>query len=178
YQETLARLPDLSKMEVKVRIHESKVKKLKAGQKAEIRIESMANLVLHGTVTSVGTVADSDSPWSRGGIKEDLTVVKIEDLPEQEGLLPGMSASVAIKVNHIPDVLIVPVQAVTQRGNQYIAYVKVGARIERREVTVGENNEKFIEIKDGVVEGEQLLMDARARNAAEMKAEEAAGKKE
>src|SRR5262249_38121508 len=29
YQETLARLPDLTRMEVKVRVHESKVKKLK-----------------------------------------------------------------------------------------------------------------------------------------------------
>jgi hypothetical protein len=40
-------------------------------------------------------------------------------------------------------------------------------------VTVGENNDKYIEVKDGVAEGEQLLMDARARNTAEMKAEEA-----
>jgi hypothetical protein len=39
-------------------------------------------------------------------------------------------------------------------------------------VTVGESNEKFIEIKDGVSEGERLLMDARARNTAEMKAED------
>jgi multidrug efflux pump subunit AcrA (membrane-fusion protein) len=62
---------------------------------------------------------------------------------------------------------------VTQRGTQHVAYVKVGSRIERREVTIGENNDKYIEIKDGVAEGEQLLMDARARNTAEMKAEEA-----
>ena len=172
YQETLARLPDLTRMEVKVRVHESKVKKLKPGQKCEIRIESQSNLVLHGTVTTIGTMADSDSPWSRSSVKEYLTTVKIEDLPEDSGLLPGMTAEVAIKVNHIPDVLMAPVQAVAQRGSQYVAYVKSGSRIERREVTVGESNEKFIEIKDGVAEGERLLMDARARNTAEMKAEE------
>ncbi len=173
YQQTLARLPDLTKMEVKVRVHESKVKKLKKEQKAEIRIEAYPNAVLHGTITNVATLTDSDSPWSRGGVKEYLTTVKIEDLPDNAGLLPGMSAEVAIKVNHYSDVLIVPVQAVTQRGAQHIAYVKIGSRIERREVTVGENNQKFIEIKDGVAEGDQLLMDARARNTAEMMAEEA-----
>ncbi len=172
YQETLARLPDLTRMEVKVRVHESKVKKLKPGQKAEIRIESQSGLVLHGTVTTIGTMADSDSPWARSSVKEYLTTVKIEDLPEDSGLLPGMSAEVAIKVNHFPDVLMVPVQAVAQRGARYVAYVKSGSHVERREVTVGESNEKFIEIKDGVAEGERLLMDARARNTAEMKAED------
>ncbi len=173
YQQTLARLPDLTKMEVKVRVHESKVKKLKPGQLAEIRIESLSNFVLHGTVTKVATLSDSDSPWSRGGAKEYLTTVKIEDMPQDSGLLPGMTAAVEVKVAHYSDVLYVPVQAVTQRGSQHVAYVKVGSRIERREVTVGENNDKYIEVKDGVVEGDQLLMDARARNIAEMKAEEA-----
>jgi HlyD family secretion protein len=148
------------------------VKKLKPGQKCEIRIESQSGMVLHGTVTTIGTMADTDSPWARSSVKEYLTTVKIEDLPADSGLLPGMSAEVAIKVNHFPDVLMVPVQAVAQRGSQYVAYVKSGSRIERREVTVGESNEKFIEIKDGVSEGERLLMDARARNTAEMKAED------
>jgi HlyD family secretion protein len=173
YQETLARLPDLTKMEVKVRIHESKVKKIKAGQKAEIRIASLPDLVLHGTVTTVATVADSEGRWRSGDVKEYITIVKIEDLPEGGVLLPGMTAEMSIKVNHLSDVLMVPVQAVTQRGGQYVAYVKVGRRVERREVTVGENNEKYIEIKSGLAEGEQVLLDARARNAEEMKAEEA-----
>jgi HlyD family secretion protein len=173
YQETFARLPDLEHMEAKVRVHESKVKKIKLGLKTEIRIESLPNLVLHGTVTNVATFSDSENRWSRGGAKDYLTTVKIEDLPKDSGLLPNMTVQVAIDVNHFPNVLMAPVQTVTQRGELHVAYVKVGGRIERREVVVGENNDKFIEIKEGVEEGEQLLMDARARNTAEMKAEEA-----
>jgi RND family efflux transporter MFP subunit len=173
YQQTLARLPDLTHMEAKVRIHESKVKKVKPGQKAEIRIESQPNILLHGTVTNVATVSESDRPWASNGAKEYLTTVKIEDLPADAGLLPNMTAKVEIKVNHLSDVIMVPVQAVTQRGDQHIAYVKVGSRIQRREVTVGENNDKYIEITDGLAEGEQVMMDARARSSAETKAEEA-----
>jgi multidrug efflux pump subunit AcrA (membrane-fusion protein) len=70
-------------------------------------------------------------------------------------------------------VLTMPVQATAQREGKHYAYVQTDAGVERREVTVGENNEKYIEVKDGVSEGEQLLLDARARNTAEMKAEEA-----
>ena len=74
YQETLARLPDLNKMEVKARVHESKVKKIKIGQKAEIRIEAHANVVLHGTVNSdrhTGRLGQSVVARRRQGIPHD-----------------------------------------------------------------------------------------------------------
>ncbi len=41
-------LPDMSKMQVKVNIHESLIKKIKVGQKAEIRIESFPEYRVHG----------------------------------------------------------------------------------------------------------------------------------
>ena len=37
-----------------------------------------------------------------------------------------------------------PVQAVTQRGSQHVAYVKVGSHIERREVTVGSRGSETV----------------------------------
>src|SRR5262245_39208831 len=47
FQRVLFTLPDLSQMQVKVKIHESSVKKVKAGQKAEIRADAYAGAVLH-----------------------------------------------------------------------------------------------------------------------------------
>ena len=41
----------MTKMQVKVNIHESLIKKIKVGQKAEIRIESFPSIVFVGTVT-------------------------------------------------------------------------------------------------------------------------------
>ena len=47
-----SRLPDMTKMQVKLNIHESLIKKIKVGQKAEIRIESFPSLVFvrHGDI--------------------------------------------------------------------------------------------------------------------------------
>src|SRR5947209_2994618 len=39
YQQPIFKLPELDKMQVKVKIHESKVKKIQKGQKAEIRVD-------------------------------------------------------------------------------------------------------------------------------------------
>jgi RND family efflux transporter MFP subunit len=167
YQQPVFQLPDLEHMQVKVKVHESKVKKVRVGQKAEIRVEAFPGLLLHGTVEKVATLADSDAPWRNGNIKEFETIVRIEDLPEGGGLKPSFSAEVSIEVNRLLDVLTVPIQAVVERDGKHYAYVATSFGIERREVTVGDNNEKFVEVRSGIVESEAVCLDARVRSAGE-----------
>jgi RND family efflux transporter MFP subunit len=170
-QQKIFELPDLSRMQVKVKIHESMVKRVKPGQKADISIEAMANLTLHGTVETVGILAEN-SFWEERGVKQYMIKVKIEDLPDNSGLNPGMTAQVKIHCGEVPDVLLVPVQAVAENEGLHYAYVKAGFGVERREVEVGETNEKFVEVKSGLEERERVALDARARLTAETKANE------
>jgi RND family efflux transporter MFP subunit len=172
-QQKLFELPDLSQMQVKVRIHESMVKRVKPRQKADISIEAMSDLVLHGTVENVGILAEN-AFWEERGVKQYMIKVKIDDLPENSGLNPGMTAQVKIHCGEVPDVLLVPVQAVAENEGKHYAYVK-GSGIERREVEVGETNEKFVEVKSGLEEGEKVVLDARSRLTAETKASEKKG---
>jgi RND family efflux transporter MFP subunit len=172
YQQPVFVLPDLDHMQVKVKVHESKVKKLRVGQKATIRLEAFPGLVLHGSVEKVATLADSEGGWRGGGAKEFETVLKIDDLPSGGGLKPGFTAEVSIEVNLLPGVLAVPIQAVAQLKGKHYAYVPAAAGIDRREVTIGENNEKFVEVHTGLEEGENVCLDARARATAETQAGE------
>jgi HlyD family secretion protein len=172
YQQTLFSLPELGKMQVKVKIHEAMVKKIKAGQKAEIHVDAYAQQVLHGTVKNVATLANSDGWWDQRGVKEYVTIVEVDDLPPEAGLKPGMTAEVKVKAGELFDVLLVPVQAVTQTQGEHCSYVLGRKGVERRQVVVGDNNEKFVEIKSGLEEGERVTLDARTRSAAESKAGE------
>jgi RND family efflux transporter MFP subunit len=172
YQQALFSLPDLAQMQAKVKIHEAMVKKLKVGQKAEVRVEAYPDKVLHGTVKSVATLANSEGWFGERGVKEYITIVKVDDLPDGAGIKPGMTAEVKILVNELPDVLTVPVQAVSESEGKHCAYVIGPKGAERREVEVGDNNEKFVEIKAGLKEAERVALDARARSAAEAKARE------
>jgi RND family efflux transporter MFP subunit len=173
FQQLLFSLPELNQMQAKVKIHESMVKKVQPGQKAEIVVDAYSDTVLHGTVDSVATLADSNGPWDERGVKEYVTIVKIDNLPTGAGLKPGMTAQVKIRVAHVPNVLIVPVQAVAERDGQHYCYVRGAFKgVKARPVTVGENNDKFVEIKEGLAEGDQVMLDARARSTAEAKASE------
>jgi len=164
-------LPDMTKMQVKVNIHESLIKKIKMGQKAEIRIESFPSVVFVGTVTSVSQLADSTRPWLTGGVKQYPTVVKLDDLLGQD-LKPGMTAEAKVLVGELNDVLVVPVQAVAEHKGEFYAFAKLPGGIEMRKVKIGENNETHVQILDGLKEGDQLALDARLRAASEFKLEE------
>jgi RND family efflux transporter MFP subunit len=164
-------LPDMTRMQVKVNIHESLIKKIKAGQKAEVRIDAFPNIVFIGTVKSVSQLADSSRPWMTGGVKEYTTIVTLDDILGYE-LKPGMTAESRILVNDLKNVLVVPVQAVAEHKGDFYAFVDDPGGIKIRKVKVGENNEKLVEILDGLKEGENVALDARTRAAAEFKTDE------
>lgn len=169
YQQPIFKLPDLSRMKVKLKVHESQVKKVAKGQPAEILVASLGNRALRGSILNVATLADSNGPWDERGVKEYLTEVSIDEMPPDAGLKPGMTAEVRIHVGKHPDVLLAPVSAVAEREGKHYAFVLAGGAAEKRPVRVGETNEKFIIVKDGLKEGERVALNARRRLAAEIK---------
>src|SRR5262249_43174214 len=84
---------------------------------------------------------------------------------------------VSIKVNLLSNVLTAPVQAVAQREGKHCAYVLKAGVVERREVTIGENNDKYVEVREGLSVGEAVCLDARARMNAETQGGAAGGTK-
>jgi HlyD family secretion protein len=168
YQQPIVTLPDLDQMQVKLRVHESVVKKVQKGQTATILVEALPGVVLHGKVVSVATQAQSQG-WRGGAVKEYETIVSIDDLPSDAGLRPGMTGDVKILLKTVPNALTVPVQAVTEFDGKHIAYVVTGGGVERREVKIGETNDTLIQVLEGINEGEQVALDARVRAAAELK---------
>lgn len=168
YQQPIFSLPDFSKMRANMKIHESQVKKLAVGQKANLRLEAIPDRPLIGTVSKVGTVGQNDGYWGNK-IKVYETHINLDLVPTDAGLKPGMSAEVKVLVRKTPDVLLVPVSAVAEVDGRKVAYVVKGRSIDRRDVQTGDENEQFVQVLDGVAEGEAVALDARTRAAADLK---------
>jgi multidrug resistance efflux pump len=158
-RQTLVRLPDLSKMQVKVIVHESKVDLLKPGMPAKIKIQGRE---FHGAVTSVANQPESGS-WFGSNVKEYAAIVRIEG--QHAGLKPGMTAEVEIEVANLKDIISVPVIAVVERGGKFYCWVRRGGSPKPVEVVIGASNTTKIEIKDGLVEGDQVLLNPRVFEA-------------
>ena len=155
-RQAIITIPDMSKMSVKVKIHESYIKKVKKGQKARITVDAFADKILDGEVTQVGVLPDSQNMWMNPDLKVYLTTVTIDGT--NDWLKPGMSAKVEIFVNRLSNCLYVPVQAVSSAENQQVCFLANGRKPEKHVVEVGEFNDEFIEIKKGLKEGDRVLL--------------------
>ena len=150
---TILRLPNLSKMRADVEVHESKVDRIRPGMPARIRVQGRS---LTGEVTTVANRPQSN--WLSTA-KKYVVEVRIDG--NTEALRPGFTAEVEIIVADLQDVIAVPVAAVIEQQGEYLAAVRQGDRIERRLVTLGESNDKLVEILAGLDEGETLVLNPR-----------------
>ena len=91
-------------------------------------------------------------------MKVYLTTITIDG--NYDWVKPGMSAKVEILVNKLDDCVYVPVQAVAPDSGKQICYVANGLKHERREIQIGQFNDDFIEVKNGLKEGERVLLRA------------------
>jgi len=80
---------------------------------------------------------------------------------EPEGLRPGFTAEVEIRVAELEDVISVPVAAVVEQGGSYFCGVRAGDAVVRRQVTTGQGNDKFIEVTAGLEAGEVVVLNPR-----------------
>jgi len=148
-------MPDVTKMQVRVGIHESVIERIKPGQRAEV---TLPDRTLEGTVSFVSPVTRPAGWWTGNVVKFD-TIVK---LPETEGLKPGMTAEVKIVLDRYKDVLLIPVGSVLETIDGDFCWVKTPQGLERRRLQLGEANEELVIVKSGVQEGEQVVLDPLA----------------
>jgi multidrug efflux pump subunit AcrA (membrane-fusion protein) len=143
-------LPDIGRMQVNTKVHESKIDKIERGMRAKIRVDAFSERELDGTVMDVAPLPEPTSFFS-SDIKVYTTKVRIENpLP---GLRPGMNAEVTILVSRKENVLSVPMEAVLEYGGKDHLAIRSPTGYERREVELGENNDKFVEVTRGVTAG-------------------------
>jgi len=152
-------LPNLTMMQVKTAVHESVLNQIKLGLPATIRVQPFQNRTFTGTLKSLAVLPDQSGAMS-SDTKVYETIVTIDQ--EVEHLKPGMSAVVEIHIDRLKDVLSVPVQAVVQIQDDSWCYVELDGNAERRIVQLGRTNDKFVEIREGLQEGDRVVLNPMA----------------
>jgi multidrug resistance efflux pump len=149
--QVLLMIPDLSKMQVKVGIHESKVDRVKAGMSARITLQDLA---IDGNVSSVASITKPAGWWTGNVVKYDTII----ELDAREGLKPGMSAEVVVTLAEHRDVLTIPVAAVVETESEFFCWVKTAEGPKQRSLQLGDSNDQFIVIEGGLKEGDEVVL--------------------
>jgi RND family efflux transporter MFP subunit len=151
-RQQLLTLPDLTRMQVRLQIHESVLDQVKPGLPVDLKIDAFPNSKYEGIVKHVAVVPSASSK----AVKTYECVVQIPGLVKK--LKPGMTAVSEIHIAKLTDVVSVPVQAVVQMNDSTWCYVDNGDGIERRPVELGRNNDKFVEILDGLESADRAVL--------------------
>jgi hypothetical protein len=155
-RQTIISLPDTSSMMAEIAVHESSVDKIKPGQKANIVMDAFPDQNFGGEVIKVSSLPDQQRSWLSPDIKVYTTQVSIEGT--HNFLKPGMSARVEVFVDYAPNALVVPVQVVANRSGKKVCFVVNGGKSVEKEVKTGLFNDTWVQILEGLNEGEEVML--------------------
>lgn len=155
--ETIITIPDVSTMAVRVNIQETDIARVRPGQPSRITVEALEGSSFPGTVTRISPMASSEHRWLNPDIMVYETDIRMEEVPDND-VTPGMSATAEIIIAELEDVLYVPLQAVSTYRGRRVCWVRTPDGPQRRTVETGYFTDRFVEIRDGLHEGEQVYL--------------------
>lgn len=136
---------------VSIQVDEMDINSVKEGQSATITLDALEGETFEGTITNVSSVASS----SGNSVKYPVDIV----MDKTENMLLGMSASATICVEESEDAVLIPVNALQERGNKTFVYTEKdseGNLSGETEVETGLSNESRVEILSGLNEGDTV----------------------
>ena len=150
-------LPDPTKMQVNAKVNDSKINKVKKGQRVEIRVDTSPETPIAGVVRRV-----SSFPLPRRYYQAPIEYEVFVEITEQSELVRGgLRGKVEIFVELQENVVQAPVSSLLVGGpEEYFVIVRTDSGIEPRHVEIGSNNDKFVVIKSGLKAGDVVLVDA------------------
>lgn len=160
---TIVQVADINKMLIKAEVAEGDITKVKNGM--EVEISSLANpeLKYKSTVQSVdlatSTLTDDEYSESVSNSSAVYYYANIILDNTDNNLRIGMTTTNTITIKAENNILLVPTVAVQKVDNKNIVKVlKEKNQVETREVIVGISDGLSTEIKDGLKEGEEIIV--------------------
>jgi multidrug resistance efflux pump len=153
WNNSIASLPDLTKMESKTYTNEVDIRKIKKGLPVKIGFDAFPDIELDGIVTEVANVGEK----KRGS---DIKVfqIKVRLKSTNSNIRPGMTTSNRILTDKEDNVLTAPIEAIFSKDSISYVYKKSGFSIEKKQVLLGKSNNNVIIIQKGLKENDVLYL--------------------
>jgi len=138
------RVADLSHMEARVDVNENDVVSVKAGDKAEVKIDAYGDRKFHGTVYQIANTGKTTGAGTQEEVTNFEVKIRIEDTDVT--LKPALSCTADIRTNEVKDVVAVPMQAVTIRtGESNLSPEEIEKKKQKlAQRDKGDNNAEFV----------------------------------
>jgi RND family efflux transporter MFP subunit len=149
----LLRVSDNYRLRLDFPVSVEYVQDIRLGDAVEVRVESFGNETFTGTVTRFTREVNEDT-------RTMMTEIEVPN-PDLK-IIPGMYATVVLKVEERPNVLAIPMQAVAPGENPTAYVINDKNEIEEWPLKLGLDTPSEYEVLSGLNEGDLVLVGNRA----------------
>lgn len=162
----IMRIADLSSKQIQAKVDETDIGNVKVGQSATFTVDTYTGKTFTAKVSKISQT-DTGNSWdtsssSSASSSSSVSVIyyyvtlDVDD-PDNE-LLPAMTARVEINTADKPDALVVPISTLkTDSDGSYVIIKNLDGTQENRYVQTGIYSDEYVEILDGLAEGDQVV---------------------
>ena len=165
----IMRIADMSSKQIMAKVDETDIGNVKVGQDATFTVDSYTGKTFTAHVSKISQT-DTSNSWDTSSSSSSSTssstssasviyyyVTLDVDDPDNE-LLPAMTARVEINTANRPGALVVPISTLkTDANGSYVVVKNPDGSQENRYVQTGIYSDEYVEIMDGLSEGEQIV---------------------
>lgn len=147
--EVVFRVTDTRELIADLRIPQTELRRIAAGQVASLRVDSLPGRTFAAKIVRISPTIDIHNGTFRATVHIDNT---------SGALAPGMFARFDIAFERHADALVIPRDALLEEDEETAVYVVTGDTVERRRIQTGIVTRDSIEVLDGLKESEQVVV--------------------
>lgn len=148
--EKLFKLLDISKLKIDVGVLENEINKVKIGNKVFIKLNAIPDKVYNGKVIYINPSIDPETKTCR---------VTVEIINNDNKIKPGMFATLFIDTETLKNRVLVPNDALLVRDKRNLVFLVDNNLAKWQYVQIGEHNEQYTEILQGVLPGDLVIVE-------------------
>lgn len=143
-------IANVDTLEISTGINEQNVSKIKIGQEVLLKINSVSEQWMSGTITEISKVMNSQT-------KSYPVTIAMSN--KDDALVAGMYAEVQVVVDRAEDVLVIPVDAIVYKEAKPVAFLaQPDGTVKETALTLGINDGDYYVVTKGLKAGDQIVV--------------------
>lgn len=148
--EKLFRLVDVDRIKIDVGVLESDIASIRTGSNAQVIFNALPGKQFYGEIIFINPCIDPATKTCR---------VTVEVQNRNNRIKPGMFAAVVLSSQVLKNRILIPRTALVNRDRRNLVFVQEGELAKWKYIDIGEQNENYIEVINGVEPGEKVIIE-------------------
>lgn len=147
-----AMMVEMDKVYLQLNVVENLVNQLSEGQEVKVSIPAAFDAEITSTISYVSPTVDPAT---------GLYTVRVYVENSDKNIRPGMNGEIKVGLDTVESAVIVPGSSVLEKEDRKVVYVVEDSKAFEKEVTTGLDTGDYVEIKEGLNEEEEVIVEGQ-----------------